>query len=65
MYHNDFYESYIPHYPRRSCEALYVPTFLGKLAEHYPLPTHLGFDDLYSWLKPLIEAEDKLNKKDV
>ncbi|MCH7612532.1 MAG: hypothetical protein IIB95_10590 [Candidatus Marinimicrobia bacterium] len=60
LHFNDFYQSWIPNHPRRSCEALYVPTILGKFVEEFPIPRELGFDELFTWLSPLIEAEEKL-----
>lgn len=59
----DFYQSWIPNHPRRSCEALLVPTMLGRFVEEFPFPKDLGFDELFSWLNPLIEAEHELRNK--
>jgi hypothetical protein len=63
LHFKNFYESWIPNHSRRSCEALYVPTILGRFVEGYPLPRELGFDDLLSWLEPLIKAEQQLTKE--
>ena len=62
MHSKDFYKSGIAHFPRRSCEGLYVPTVLGKFAEPYPLPKEIKFKELMSWLEPLIEAERLMPK---
>jgi hypothetical protein len=60
-YHYDshacFYESYIAKYPRRSGEALYAPTAEGRPAEQFPIPRHLGFDELFDWLEPIAQRE--------
>jgi len=62
LHFKEFYKSWIPNHPRRSCEALYVPTALGRFVDEFPLPKNLGFDEILSWLNPLIEAEHKLKK---
>lgn len=59
-YRKTFYDSYIAHYPRRSCEALYAPTAMGRPAERFSIPQDLGFDDLYEWLAPIAEHDGKL-----
>lgn len=56
-YHQDFYSSSIAKMPRRSCELIYVPTFLGMFVEDDPLPRNMGFEELYSWLATRINAE--------
>lgn len=53
----DFYQSRIPNYPRRTCEALLDQTFYGLWVETNPLPVNADFDELISWIKPLVEAE--------
>ncbi len=61
-YHHfkNFYESWIPNHPRRTCEAILAPTFYGKFVDEYPLPNEYGFDDLFDWIEPLIHAEQSL-----
>ena len=54
---NDFYKSRIPNFPRRTCEALLDTTFYGLWVERNPLPVNAEFDELISWLEPLIKAE--------
>ncbi len=61
LVYDNFYKSHIANHPRRSCEALYCPTILGKSVEKFPIPKHLGFCELFSWLRPFINAERQLN----
>lgn len=58
----NFYESRLATYPRRTCEALLAQTFYGQWVEENPLPANTGFDELLSWLKPLVEAENNMGK---
>ncbi len=55
--YKDFYQSRIPNYPRRTCEALLDMTFYGFFVDKNPLPADANFSELMSWMKPLIEAE--------
>jgi len=52
-----FYQSYIANYPRRSGESLYIPSTQGRAAEQFPVPREYGFDELYSWLEPIVRHE--------
>jgi hypothetical protein len=56
----NFYKSRLASYPRRSCEALLDSTFYGLPVEENPLPVNAGFDELLSWMKPLVEAEKSM-----
>jgi hypothetical protein len=58
----DFYKSRLASYPRRTCEALLDQTFYGQWVEENPLPANVGFDELLSWMKPLVEAENNMGK---
>lgn len=58
----DFYQSRLARYPRRTCETLLDQTFYGLWVEENPLPTNSEFDELLSWVKPLVEAENNLEK---
>jgi len=60
---NDFYQSRIPNYPRRTCEALLDSTFYGLWVENNPLPVNANFDDLLLWVGPLIDAEEELKSQ--
>ncbi|MDP3110819.1 MAG: hypothetical protein Q8M71_01800 [Thermodesulfovibrionales bacterium] len=53
----DFYQSRIPNFPRRTCDALLYSTRDGFFVEKNPLPRDADFDELSSWLKSLVEAE--------
>lgn len=53
----DYYGSRISQYPRRSCEALVKQTMFGQWVETNQLPKDADFDDLFSWLDPLVSAE--------
>jgi hypothetical protein len=55
-----FYESRIPNFPRRTCEALLDSTFYGLWVERNPIPVNANFDELLFWMKPLVEAEREL-----
>jgi hypothetical protein len=63
LYTKDFYDSNIARHPRRSCEALYIPKTLGRWVENFPILRNSTFDELYNWLKPLIDAEISKQKK--
>ncbi len=62
MYPKDFYKSQIANYPRRSCEALYVPTVSGRFAETYPIPKNVDLRELTLWFQPLFDAENSVEK---
>lgn len=53
----NFYKSRLAIYPRRTCEALLCQTSYGQWVETNPLPENVGFDELLSWVKSLVEAE--------
>jgi hypothetical protein len=67
-YHYDcrscFYQSYMAMYPRRSCEALYAPTVMGRAAEQFPIPRQSSFNELHAWLEPIgqYEPDEALTK---
>ncbi len=58
----NFYQSRLVNYPRRTCEALLEQTAYGLWVEDNPLPSNAGFDELVSWVKPFVEAEDSMRK---
>jgi hypothetical protein len=60
-YAKDFYGSRLAMYPRRSCEALINQTVFGHFVENNSLPRNAHFDELMSWLSPLLEAERELS----
>ncbi len=57
----NYYESRISRYPRRSCEALVAQTFFGKFVEDNQMPRDVDFNGLFSWLEPFIGAERALD----
>ena len=61
----DFCESRISRYPRRTCEALLAQTFYGQWVENNHLPSEADFDELVTWITPLIEAENRLNQESI
>lgn len=54
---NNFYNSSLGLFPRRSCEAQWNSTMEGKFLEQFPIPTDSGFEELWSWFSPLVKAE--------
>ena len=60
----DYYESRISRYPRRSCEALFNQTVLGQPVENNPLPRDADFESLFSWFEPFIKAECTLDESE-
>jgi NAD-dependent SIR2 family protein deacetylase len=56
----DYYESRISCYPRRTCEALLAQTLHGQWVENNHLPLDANFDELVNWITPLVEAENKM-----
>jgi hypothetical protein len=60
--HESFYDSTIGKHPRRSCEALWERVANARFVEGgIDFPKNMDFDSLYSWLEPIIAAEQKLN----
>jgi len=59
----DFYESRIPNYPRRTCEMLLDATFYGLWVENNPIPRDANFNGLLLWIEPLVKAEQELESK--
>lgn len=54
-----FYDSYIARHPRRSCEALWAQLMECMFISPFPVPRESQFDELYDWLQPRIDAENK------
>ena len=57
----DYYESRISRYPRRSCEALIEQTVHGHFVENNHIPRDTDFDGLFSWFGPFVKAERVLD----
>lgn len=58
----DFYGSYIAKFPRRSCEALWSQMIDAKWIHPNQLPKHNTMQELYDWLRPLMDAEKAVAK---
>ena len=58
----NFYQSRIAKFPRRTCETLLAQTRYGQFVEENPFPLSPKFDELLSWIKPLVDAEDNIEK---
>ena len=58
---NDFYKSSIGLFPRRTCEAEWNYDMPEKevFYPQNPIPKNLGFEELWEWYNPMIEAENK------
>jgi len=57
---DDFYQSSLGLFPRRSCEAQWNYTMPKELAfyPHNPIPKNVDFNGLWDWYKTLIQAEN-------
>lgn len=60
---NDFFKSLVACHPRRSCEAIYASTIETLWSDGNAIPERLSFDEIYRWLEPLIEAEQKISSR--
>ena len=59
-YSKDFYQSRISDFPRRSCEAFFATHFYGQMVEENPLSKDADFDELTTWIEPLVETEQAM-----
>lgn len=53
----DFYQSWIARHPRRTGEAYRNQYLEAAFIDENPIPKALGFEELWSWYKPLLLAE--------
>ena len=60
--HTDFYNSWIANHPRRSGEAYWNQYMEACFIENNPIPRTNDFDELWSWYRPLIDAERSASK---
>lgn len=60
----DFYDSWAPNHPRRSCEAMAGPIFDGRFAESCPIHRGGTLEALAGWLSPILDAERKVGVDD-
>lgn len=56
---DSFYDSYIARFPRRSGEALFTQFVEARFVESRPFPKDLSLTELWDWLRPRVEAEQK------
>jgi len=59
---DNFYKSWIARHPRRSGEAYFNQFFDVKCIEDNPIPPDIHFKELWEWLLPLKNVEDKYKK---
>jgi len=59
---SNFYESFIPKHPRRTCEAMWNQLMECKFITDHDIPLNYPFKDLYDWMNPLLDIE-KIRKK--
>lgn len=53
----NFYDSWIANHPRRSGEAYWNQYMEACFIENNPIPRTNNFEELWSWYRPLLEAE--------
>ena len=61
--HTDFYESWIANHPRRTGEAYWNQYMEVAFIENNRVPQTESFEELWSWYKPLIEAEHSATER--
>lgn len=54
-----FYESLAARHPRRTCEHLWARLMEARWPQRVEFPRAASFDELYAWLRPRLEAEQK------
>lgn len=54
---NNFYESVIAQFPRRTCESIFAMEIDLELTEPKTIPKGISLVELHDWFAPLIEAE--------
>jgi len=55
----DFYDSWIAKHPRRSCEVMWQQLMECRFVNENPFPRNVGWPELRSWIRPLLDAEGK------
>ena len=60
-----FYDSYTARFPRRSGEALWAQLMDCRFLDPHQFPRDAGFAELYSWLRPRIEAESEAGELEI
>lgn len=54
----DFYESFIAHHPRRTCESMWNQLMEIRYLDQNTIPKDYSFEELNEWLEPLLKAEE-------
>jgi len=52
-----FFDSWISHHPRRSCEAIRAQNMDCMFIQPFPAPQSTSFRELYDWFQPRVDAE--------
>ena len=55
---DDIFKSYLFRFPRRSCGAFFSMVGMLDIKPENPFPKFKTLDELYQWVKPLIEEEE-------
>ena len=55
----NFYESLTAQHPRRTCEHLWARLMEARWPDRVEFPREASFDELYEWLRPRLEVEQK------
>jgi len=58
---DDFFNSMVSRFPRRTCEAFFNRTLLLQLSKENPPPRLERLAELQAWFRPLIEDEEQLS----
>lgn len=53
----NFYDSWMARHPRRTCEAMWNQLMEARFVSDNKIPKDFGFNDLWKWYEPLLEAE--------
>jgi hypothetical protein len=62
LYSNNFYDSQIAHFPRRSIEALFERLLEGKALANHKLPLKADFATIRQHINKLVEIENNIEK---
>lgn len=60
--YNNFFDSYLARFPRRSCDAFAESSLMTKFLKDNRFPKFSTLADLHKWIKPLLEEEEKYEK---
>jgi hypothetical protein len=56
--HNDYFNSMLARWPRRTCEAIWNQFMMLKLSQENSAPRGVSLNELQAWHAPLVEAEE-------